>query len=284
MRERATSSDRWSATPVRGEYLRGATRQRAIITLRWRTTPEERDRNRNDARPITSGPSPGSPWHGRRHQGSQPGEAHAGGLAPVVSGAGCGVRRRYDVDQPGIAVGTGVGCTGDACHQPATELHSGFAVTRGAIAEPDSAGHALPDTRAAPDSRAGPTPAPTATPTPTPDPALVKAAIAYARKAGFELASDPRPKVRDEEPTFYWLGMHRVSLRLAHTQGARLRSTSTTIARFEWWKVAGTRSQAPRPPVPRCSERLVAPCDRSVSILAAGRCTWQRTLPAAVGT
>lgn len=67
------------------------------------------------------------------------------------------------------------------------------------------------------------TPASTASPTPTPDPALVKAAVAYARKAGFDLASDPRPKVRDEEPAFYWLPLHRVSLRLAHTQGARLK-------------------------------------------------------------
>lgn len=67
------------------------------------------------------------------------------------------------------------------------------------------------------------TPASTASPTPTPDPALVKAAVAYARKAGFDLASDPRPKVRNEEPAFYWLPLHRVSLRLAHTQGARLK-------------------------------------------------------------
>jgi hypothetical protein len=63
---------------------------------------------------------------------------------------------------------------------------------------------------------------PSPTPTPTPDPALIKAAIAYARKAGFDLASEPRPKVRDEEPGFYRLILHRVSLRLAHTQGARI--------------------------------------------------------------
>jgi len=64
---------------------------------------------------------------------------------------------------------------------------------------------------------------PAVTPTPSSDARFVGIALAYASRAGFDLAADPRPKVREEEPDFERVTLHRVALRLAHADGAKLR-------------------------------------------------------------
>ncbi len=72
------------------------------------------------------------------------------------------------------------------------------------------------------DASPSPTSSPTVTPTPSSDARFVEIALAYASRAGFELAADSRPRVREEQPSYERVTLHRVSLRLARADGAKL--------------------------------------------------------------
>ena len=85
------------------------------------------------------------------------------------------------------------------------------------IASPPAEPTPAPTASAEPTAEPTPSPTAEATPSPeaTPDTGLVAAAIAYAERAGFALADDPRPRVRDRAPDYASVLLHEVSLRLA---------------------------------------------------------------------